>query len=36
VLPLLDRHSVQLWLPEIGGPIDRADPRPVSTPAAHR
>jgi site-specific DNA recombinase len=26
LLPLLDRHSVQLWLPEIGGPIDRSDP----------
>jgi site-specific DNA recombinase len=26
LLPLLDRHGMQLWLPKLGGPIDRSDP----------
>jgi site-specific DNA recombinase len=26
LLPLLQQHSVQLWLPEVGGPIDPEDP----------
>jgi site-specific DNA recombinase len=26
LLPLLGRHGVQLWLPELGGPVDAADP----------
>ena len=26
LLPLLGRHGVQLWLPEVDGPIDPADP----------
>ncbi|OJF13107.1 hypothetical protein BG844_17000 [Couchioplanes caeruleus subsp. caeruleus] len=26
LLPLLDEHGIQVWLPEAGGPIDPADP----------
>jgi hypothetical protein len=26
LLPLLHRHGIQLWLPEVGGPIDADDP----------
>jgi site-specific DNA recombinase len=26
LMPILDRHGVGLWLPELGGPVDLADP----------
>jgi hypothetical protein len=26
LLPMLDRHGVQLWLPETDGPLDLTDP----------
>jgi site-specific DNA recombinase len=29
LLPMLERLGVELWLPETGGPVEKADPRPT-------